>query len=108
MSAQDADCVAAEYVSVPTQVKAIRYVEGVNNEAVRQFSVTSAAYYWRELDPEDGEGIYAAEVFDYIHGTWIPMEDGQWVIRGTKGELYPCDDEVFRQKYTALNDGSSS
>ena len=100
-----AEAVAAEYVSVPTQIKAIRYMEGENNDAVRQFSVSSAAYYWRELDPEDGEGIYDAEVFDYIHGTWIPMSTGQWVIRGTKGELYPCDDEVFRQKYQRHSDG---
>lgn len=105
-----ADYAPAWYVTKPVEVKAIRWRSGENDEAVRQFSVTSAAYCWREIDlEEDGEGIYGAEVFDYIHGTWIPMSTGQWVIRGTKSELYPCDDEVFRQKYRPLgNDGSSA
>lgn len=24
---------------------------------------------------------------------------GSWIIRGVKGELYPCDDEIFRMTY---------
>jgi hypothetical protein len=24
---------------------------------------------------------------------------GAWIIRGVKGELYPCDDEIFRMTY---------
>lgn len=24
---------------------------------------------------------------------------GWWVIRGVKGEFYPCDDEIFKQTY---------
>lgn len=27
---------------------------------------------------------------------------GWWIIRGTKGEFYPCEDDVFQVKYTLL------
>lgn len=43
-----------------------------------------------------------AEVYDKIHSTWILVLDGQWIIKGMKGEFYPCDDEVFRTKYEQL------
>lgn len=27
---------------------------------------------------------------------------GDWIIRGLKGELYPCKDEIFRLTYDAV------
>jgi len=26
-------------------------------------------------------------------------ERGDWLIKGVEGELYPCDDEIFRETY---------
>lgn len=47
-----------------------------------------------------------AEVFDVLHSTWVGVKTGQWVIRGVKGEFYPCDPDVFRATYedADLND----
>jgi hypothetical protein len=28
---------------------------------------------------------------------------GDWLIKGTKGEFYPCKDDVFRQKYEPID-----
>lgn len=42
---------------------------------------------------------FTGEVFDKLHNTWIAVATGQWIVRGVKGELYPCDDETFRWKY---------
>lgn len=46
-------------------------------------------------------GVYHVwgEVYDYLHDTWIKVFEGQWIVRGTKGEYYPCDDETFMWKY---------
>jgi len=30
---------------------------------------------------------------------WMVGKEGDWLIRGIKGELYPCDDEIFRMTY---------
>ncbi len=27
---------------------------------------------------------------------------GDWIIKGVKGELYPCNDDVFRQSYDPI------
>lgn len=42
---------------------------------------------------------FTGEVFDKLHNTWIAVADGQWIVRGVKGEFYPCDDETFHWKY---------
>lgn len=30
---------------------------------------------------------------------------GDWIIRGTEGEFYPCKDSVFKRKYEPANEG---
>lgn len=45
-----------------------------------------------------GEGI-VAEVHDVLHDTWVGVKAGQWVLRGTAGEHYPCAAEVFEDLY---------
>ncbi|WP_141576165.1 hypothetical protein [Actinomadura sp. WMMA1423] len=40
-----------------------------------------------------------AQVYDKLHHTWVGVETGQWVIRGIKGEFYPCADDVFTETY---------
>ena len=31
---------------------------------------------------------------------------GDWIIRGVKGELYPCRDDIFRASYDQVLEGS--
>jgi hypothetical protein len=38
-------------------------------------------------------------VYDYLHDTWVKFELGDWIIRGIKGELYPCKPDVFAATY---------
>lgn len=56
---------------------------------------------------EDPEGFTAA-VYDDLHDTWVKVKPGQWIIRGQKGEYYPCDPEIFEAKYEEVyvQDGS--
>lgn len=51
------------------------------------------------LDNGKPVGQWTADVFDKLHNTWISVADGQWIVRGAKGEYYPCDDETFHWKY---------
>jgi hypothetical protein len=39
------------------------------------------------------------EVYDHLHDSWVKVFPGQWVIRGIRGETYPCDHEVLRDTY---------
>lgn len=51
----------------------------------------------RTDDPE-----VMAEVYDELHSTWVGVKQNQWIIRGVKGEFYPCDPEVFEATYEAV------
>ncbi|WP_312284147.1 hypothetical protein [Candidatus Igneacidithiobacillus taiwanensis] len=35
---------------------------------------------------------------------YMPVNPGDWIIRGVKGELYPCKDEIFRQTYEEVEE----
>lgn len=51
----------------------------------------------RDLFYGDAEGERSvppfAFVWDRLHSTWVRVYAGQWVLRGTAGEYYPCEDD---------------
>lgn len=49
--------------------------------------------------PVDAPAPAYAQVYDMLHTTWINVLAGQWIVKGAKGEFYPCDDETFLWKY---------
>lgn len=76
----------------------------VNIEAV-QFTGSN----WTELEDFCGANFRqkesdatAGEVYDFLHETWVTVFRNQWVIKGTQGEFYPCDPDVFTAKYEPL------
>lgn len=87
---------AAKFRKKPVVIEAIRFI-GDNLEEVEAFAPSR----FHEVDPEDrlDDPDIVAEVFDTYHSTWIGVKVGQWVIRGTQGEYYPCDDETFQEIY---------
>lgn len=51
------------------------------------------------LFQQSGDEDFPGHVYDELHMTWILVAPGQWIVRGAKGEFYPCDDETFHWKY---------
>lgn len=45
---------------------------------------------------------YTAVVWDDLHGTWVNVSTGDWIIKGVQGEFYPCRPDVFRDTYDAV------
>jgi hypothetical protein len=82
----------------PVEVQALRWTGG-NEVEVAAF--TGARF--EALDEADRANCddpeATAQVFDVLHATWVLVYDGDWIIRGLKGEFYPCRDEVFTQSY---------
>ncbi len=37
-----------------------------------------------------------------LEGTSYDVPDGYWIIRGVKGEYYPCAPDVFEKTYEAV------
>jgi hypothetical protein len=47
-------------------------------------------------------GLY----IDTLEGT-MHAEPGDWVIRGVKGELYPCKDDIFQLTYEPVDNAGT-
>jgi hypothetical protein len=54
------------------------------------------------MDHEDPEVI--AEVWDKFHDTWYGVKQGDWIIKGTKGEFFPRCQEVFAATFEPLGE----
>lgn len=90
----------------PVTVEAMLY-DGTNADEVRRWQyrhvqqVGHPSVWFKAADEAPvimPEGADAA-VYDYLHQTWVGVSIGQWVIRGVKGEFYPCDPEVLADTY---------
>lgn len=81
----------------PIEVEAIRWT-GDNEQDLTDFCGRG---YFGVIDPEDrgDDPDQTAQVLDILHSVWIPFCPGDWVIRGVKGELYPCKADVFAETY---------
>ena len=45
-------------------------------------------------------------MIDTLEGTMVANE-GDWIIKGVAGELYPCRDEIFRKTYEEVGDNDA-
>lgn len=50
----------------------------------------------------DDDGVMS--VWDYLQNTWVPVNLNDFIIKGMKGEFYPCDPEVFHAKYESIEE----
>jgi hypothetical protein len=48
--------------------------------------------------PVDQEQVV---VFNIAEQQWLHVPVGHWLIRGVKGELYPCAPDIFSETYEA-------
>jgi hypothetical protein len=90
----------------PVEVEAVRWT-GENTNEVLDF--TGDAYF--DPIPEENRGDLSdpdatAAVFDKLHSTWVLLYNGDWVIRGVQGELYPCRADVFEATYEPVEVGT--
>lgn len=85
-----------KYRKKPVVIEAMRF-DGTNYRALRVFTDNDFCMVAPEDRTDDPECI--AEVYDKLHSTWIGVKAGQWIIRGLKGEFYPCDPQVFENTY---------
>jgi hypothetical protein len=60
----------------------------------------------RDAAPETSAQVEVASGLVYVHtleGT-MAAGVGDWIIRGVKGELYPCKPDIFEATYEAVED----
>lgn len=80
----------AKYRKKPVVIEAIRFM-GDNQEIVKLFGTAGIDYAGREdkLSIRTLEGVMTAT-------------KGDWIIKGIKGEFYPCKPDIFEATYEAV------
>lgn len=90
----------------PVVIEAVRW-DGNNADDVLAF--INADHRWKEgLDSEYVEGPGIGHIpalgqleIPTLEGP-ITASPGDWIIRGVKGELYPCKPDIFDATYEAV------
>lgn len=84
------------YQKKPLQIEAVQWT-GDNAQEMEAFAGESFDTNALRLGLAAATGD--AAIYDLLHRTWILVKLSDWVLRGVRGEFYPCDKEVFAQTY---------
>lgn len=80
----------AKYTKKPVTIEAMQWTRDTTMGELKDFTNDLI-----ELDDVD-EAFF---VYDRLHDSWIKFVYGDWIIKGLKGEFYPCADETFQMTY---------
>jgi hypothetical protein len=85
----------------PVEVEAVRYTGENINEVWDTFGsgviYGPGGMHSRPPHSTDDRGAYV----ETLEGVMC-ANPGDWIIRGVKGEIYPCKPEIFEATYEAL------
>lgn len=85
------------YVCKPVAIEATQYFEN-------KIQTVDAFWEWMTADCEfdDSDGLVNDLRIKTIEGE-MHVSDGDWIIKGTMGEFYPCKPKAFENKYEIKN-----
>lgn len=84
------------YRKIPVEVDAIRYT-GDNLAEVEEF-MGGKGKVQKTFVRGPGRGMRAGIKIQTLEGT-MSTAVGSWIIRGIKGEYYPCREDIFEQTH---------
>lgn len=77
-----------KYQKKPVVVEAVQF-NGTNHEEIFDFTGRE------NIGGSNAEGNFNVLTLE----GYKPVPAGYWVIKGVKGEFYPCEDEIFNMTY---------
>lgn len=78
-----------KYRKKPVVIEAMQYVSGKDIEPILSWAGSSIYHTSDLFKIETMEGIMIAQ-------------RGDWIIKGIKGEFYPCKPDIFEATYEAV------
>lgn len=90
----------------PVEIEAVQWT-GLNKAEITEFCNDLVA---KEDDDSLAESLIAFDTFPLVKGNVFiktlegvhKASPGDWIIRGIKGEYYPCKPDIFEQTYDAV------
>lgn len=96
----------AKYRTKPFEIEAVQW-KGWNLSEIKKFTGVredNGEDYF--LVPDEVWGTWDdPHVWDYLQKTWVAVNHNDYIIKGMKGEFYPCDAEAFEAKYEEVQNG---
>lgn len=88
-----------KYRKKPIEVEAYQFYKNLGDETLAM----PRWYVYAVIDGkifDDGDETYVKT----LEGTSYPLYDGVWIIRGDRGELYPCAPVIFEATYEKVEE----
>ena len=82
------------FMKRPVAIQAMQFSGDDSWEGLVEF--TDEKVRWTDKD-----GL--PEVYDFLHDTWIKFNPGDWILKGSKGEFYPHEGELFKTNYEEVS-----
>ena len=96
----------ARYIKKPVEIEAIQW-NGLNLEEIKSFVGEFLQYEIIDTAWQVGKGApHVHMVIKTLEGDMC-VSVGDYIIKGVKGEFYPCKPDIFEQTYEALEVGDS-
>lgn len=92
------------WTKCPVTVEAVQYLRGRNEREIVEFcrgadaACKDAVGDTHIIDHDESLELTEFFVIETLEGD-MELHDGSWLIRGIKGEFYPCRDDIFREIY---------
>lgn len=91
-----------KYKTKPVEIEAIRWT-GLNLEEIKAFVGESLIYNIIDTAWKVGKGRpHVLMKIKTLEGDMTASE-GDYIIKGLRGEFYPCKPDVFEKKYELIN-----
>lgn len=91
-----------KYKTKPVEIEAIRWT-GLNLEEIKAFVGESLIYNIIDTAWKVGKGRpHVLVKIKTLEGDMTASE-GDYIIKGLRGEFYPCKPDVFEKKYELIN-----
>jgi len=93
----------AKFRKKPVVIEAIQWL-GTNWNAVCDFAPVPEIARGVECADTRSDGLTEMPIeIKTLEGTMTALI-GDWIIKGIKGEFYPCKDEIFRKTYEPVDE----
>lgn len=88
----------AKFRKKPVVIDAIQFTD---SDSVERMLGAWGMKFQRALNAHQGEGKLAIDTLEGVHLALV----NDWIIKGVKGEFYPCKPDIFEMTYEAVANG---
>lgn len=86
-----------KYRKKPVEIEAVQWLPAMDDSYVQR------VFDWMRAGGCDLEARATGIAIKTLEGTML-AEDGDWIIKGVKGEFYPCKPDIFDASYEPAED----